>query len=123
MGPQVLVPPGVGLVLEQVQLCGEIVHLFVRCSGSGASCSKCGCWSEAFHSSYDRTIADLPVADRQAVVHLQVRRFRCREQTCPRHTFVEQVPALAERNARRTRRLRKDSKQLAWYSVADLAVD
>ena len=108
MGPQVLLPLGAGLVLEQVQLCREIVHLFVRCGASGAPCPRCGCWSEAFHRSYDRTMADLPVADRQAVVHLQVRRFRCREQTCSRRTFVEQVPMLVDRYARRTRRLRTD---------------
>jgi transposase len=108
VGPQVLLPPGAGLVLEHVQLCGEIVHLLVRLATSGACCPSCACWSDAFHSSYERKIADLPVADRQAVVHLQVRRFRCREPICPRSTFVEQVPALVERYARRTRRLRAD---------------
>jgi hypothetical protein len=25
--PQVLLPPGAGLVVEQVQLCGEIIHV------------------------------------------------------------------------------------------------
>jgi hypothetical protein len=70
VGPQELLPTGAGLVLEQVQLCGEVVHLFVRPSASGASCTRCGVWSEAFHSRYGRTIEDLAVADRQAVVHL-----------------------------------------------------
>jgi len=58
--------------------------------------------------SYRRRIADLPLADRQVVLHLNVRRFRCRESSCPRKTFVEQVPKLAARYARRTRRLRSD---------------
>ena len=48
------------------------------------------------------------MADRQLVILLQVRRFRCHEPTCRRKAFVEQVPALAERYARRTRRLRSD---------------
>lgn len=108
MGPQELLPTGAGLVLEHVQLCGQEVHLFVRPSAAGASCSACGVWSEAFHSSYARSIADLPVADRQLVIHVWVRRFRCHEPTCRQKTFVEQVPALAERYARRTRRLRSD---------------
>jgi transposase len=108
VGPQVLLPPGAGLVLEQVQLCGERVDLFVRRQAAGASCPACASWSEAVHSCYRRTVADLPIADRQLVLHLQVRRFRCREQTCSRRTFVEQVPALVERYARRTRRLRID---------------
>lgn len=38
MDPQVLLPPGAGLVVEQVQLCGEIIHLTVRCEAAGANC-------------------------------------------------------------------------------------
>ena len=79
MGPQVLLPTGTGLVLEQVQLCGQIVHLSVRLAALGAPCPTCGRWSEAFHSSYERGVADLPIADRQVIVRLLVRRFRCRE--------------------------------------------
>jgi hypothetical protein len=112
VGPQVLLPLGAGLVLEQVQLRGEIVHLLVRLATTGASCPSCRCWSGAFHSSYRREIADLPIADRQVVVHLQVRRFRCREPSCLRCTFVEQVPLLVERDARRTRRLRADLEEI-----------
>jgi transposase len=108
VSPQELLPTGAGLVLEHVQLCGDVVHLFVHPSASGASCPVCGCWSEAFHSSYQRSIADLPLADRQVVVHLNVCRFRCRESNCPRKTFVERVPTLVTRYARRTRRLRSD---------------
>jgi transposase len=106
MDPQLLLPPGAGLVVEQVQLCGEVIHLMVRCEASGAHCPKCGTWSEAFHSSYGRNLADLPVSGRQAVVDLRVRRFRCYQTECPRKTFVEQAPILAERYAHRTCRLK-----------------
>jgi len=104
----VLLLPGAGLVLEQVQLCGQIVVLLVRLAALGAPCPACGRWSEAFHSSYQRSIADLPIADRQVVVQLQVRRFRCLTKACSRQTFAEQVPLLVDRYARRTRRLRSD---------------
>ncbi|MBV9322198.1 MAG: ISL3 family transposase [Chloroflexi bacterium] len=78
----------------------------VRCEASGAHCPKCGAWSEAFHGSYERNLGDLPIAGRQAVIDLRVRRFRCYWPECPRKTFVEQAPILAERYAHRTRRLR-----------------
>ena len=106
MDPQVLLPPGAGLVVEQVQVCGEIIHLTVRCEAAGANCPGCGFWSEAFHSGYERNLGDLPIAGRQAVVDLRVRRFRCYQLECPRKTFVEQARALAERYAHRTLRLR-----------------
>ncbi len=112
MDPQLLLPPGAGLVVEQVQLCNEIIHLTVRCEASGARCAVCGAYSEAFHSSYERNLADLPIAGRQAVIDLRVRRFRCYEPACPRKTFVEQAPILAERYAHRTRRLRSLLEQI-----------
>jgi transposase len=104
--PQVLLPPSAGLVVEQVQLCDEIMHLTVRCEAAGANCPACGSWSEALHSGYERNLADLPIAGRQAVVDLRVRRFRCYQSECPRKTFVEQAPVLAGRYAHRTLRLR-----------------
>jgi transposase len=94
VGPQVLFPPGAGLVLEQIQLYAATVHLFVHRDAAGAYCPSCACWSSAFNSSYDRRIAALPVPDHQVAIHLQVRRFGCQEQTCPRRTFVEQVPLI-----------------------------
>jgi len=104
--PQLLLPPGAGLVVEQVRLCDEIMHLTVRCEAAGANCPDCGAWSEAFHSDYERNLGDLPIAGRQAVIDLRVRRFRCRQPECPLKTFVEQAPVLAERYAHRTLRLR-----------------
>jgi transposase len=106
MDPQLLLPPGEGLVVEHVQLCDEIVHVTVRCEAAGARCPHCGMWSEAFHSSYERNLGDVPIAGRQAVVDLRVRRFRCYQPECSHKTFVEQAPVLAERYAHRTRRLR-----------------
>jgi transposase len=119
VSPQELLPTGAGLVLEQVQLYGEVV-LFVHLEASGACCPICTSWSEAFHSSYERSIADLPMADRQVVVNLEVRRFRCRQPLAPRKTFVEQVPALVQRYARRTRRLRSDQEFIGLVSEGDL---
>ena len=106
MDPQLLLPQGAGLIVEHVLVCDENVHLKVRCDAAGAHCPKCGSWSEAFHSSYERNLGDLPIAGRQAVIELRVRRFRCYLAECPRKTFVEQAPLLAERYAHTTCRLR-----------------
>jgi transposase len=104
--PQLLLPQDAGLVVEHVQLRDEIVHVTVRCEASGANCRDCGAWSEAFHSTYERSLSDLPIAGGQAVIDLRVRRFRCYQLGCPRKTFVEQACILAQRYAHRTRRLR-----------------
>ncbi|MFD5734576.1 hypothetical protein ACFWIY_17315 [Streptomyces sioyaensis] len=58
------------------------------------------------HGSYLRFPRDLPTAGKLVVVSLRVRRFVGRQESCPRKTFVEQVPGLTRRFNRRTERLR-----------------
>ena len=54
------------------------------------------------HSRYRRHLADLPVSGRPVEVMLTVRRFFCDHVDCGVCTFVEQVPGLTERHARRS---------------------
>ena len=54
------------------------------------------------HSRYRRHLADLPVAGRPVVVRLTIRRFFCDHVDCSAGTFVELVPGLTERQARRS---------------------
>jgi Transposase/Phage integrase family/zinc-finger of transposase IS204/IS1001/IS1096/IS1165 len=46
------------------------------------------------HSTYRRTVADLPLAGATLVLHLQVRRFFCRHTTCPQRIVAERFPTL-----------------------------
>ncbi|MEV2254503.1 ISL3 family transposase [Streptomyces sp. NPDC050147] len=71
-----------------------------------AICPDCGSLSGRIHGSYLRFPRDLPTAGKSVVVALRVRRFACAESSCPRKTFVEQVPGLTRRFGRRTERLR-----------------
>ena len=98
-------PPGAGLLIERVSVWGEIIHLSVRCRATSACCPHCGGLSEVVHSRYTRHLGDLPIAGRQAIIDLNVRRFRCLRPECPRRTFVEQALVLAGRYAHQTVRL------------------
>ncbi len=88
MGPQVLLPPGSGLVLEQVQLWGEIVYLLVRWQRGAHAARRAHAGLTRSTARANARLPTCPIADRQVVVHLKVRRFRCPEPTCPRCTFV-----------------------------------
>jgi hypothetical protein len=48
---------------------------------------------------------DLPWQGRQVEIHLQARRFRCRNKECLRKIFAESLSAVAARKARQTMRL------------------
>jgi len=46
------------------------------------------------HSTYQRTVADLPLGGVKLLCHLQVRRFFCRQAACLRRIFAERFPTL-----------------------------
>lgn len=69
-------------------------------------CPGCGQGSSRVHSRYQRGLADAPFGARTVVIGLRVRRFFCENTGCVRRTFVEQVPGLTSKHARRTELLR-----------------
>ncbi|MEO3788465.1 ISL3 family transposase [Actinocorallia sp. B10E7] len=58
------------------------------------------------HSRYERRLCDTATGGQETVIHLEVRRFLCRAEACPKRTFVEQVPGLTSRYGRRSVGLR-----------------
>jgi transposase len=91
-----------GLHVEQVAIANAAVHIDLHRTARTASCPGCRRRSPRVHSSYTRQITDLPIAGREVVLHLRVRRFRCSAPRCPRRIFAEQVPGLAARRGRRS---------------------
>ncbi|MGW4812963.1 transposase family protein [Kitasatospora cineracea] len=93
-------------------------------SGS-AACPSCGTASARVHSCYEHRLDDASVGGRPVVIELRVRRFRCRETTCPRITFAEQVAGLTFRHGRRSQEvqavLRQVALMLAGHAGARLA--
>jgi transposase len=61
------------------------------------ACLKC---RVSYHSRYARRVRDLPWQGRQGEIHLQTRRFRCRNKECARKISAEHLPAVAARKAR-----------------------
>ena len=70
-----------------------------------AQCPACGVISRSRHSSYMRTLRDLPAQGTPVIVHARVRRWRCRNLQCTRKIFVGRLPDLAAPFERRTTRL------------------
>ncbi|MFD6279474.1 ISL3 family transposase [Streptomyces sp. NPDC060209] len=95
-----------GIRVESVEDDGEVIRVGARCRAAGARCPGCGSWSRRVHGSYLRFPADLPLAGRQVVLRLRVRRFTCEDISCGRRTFVEQVAGLTRRYSQRTERMR-----------------
>jgi transposase len=88
--------------VERVFTAGESVRIQAATAGQEADCPACGVTSRRVHSRYERRLADTGTGGREMLIHLQVRRFFCRNDACERITFAEQVPGLTGRHGRRT---------------------
>src|SRR5271168_466668 len=95
-----------GLSIESAEAEIGVLVILARPSSGTADCPLCGSASTRIHSTYQRTLADLPSHGRAVRIKLSTRRFRCVLATCGRRIFTERLAATAGRPfARRTARL------------------
>jgi transposase len=100
-----LLPHFPGFSIEQVSVADNMITIVAQSQVTCASCPDCAHDSSRVHSRYTRQLADLPWSGRVVRLILQVHRFFCTRITCPRKTFAEAIPEVAERYGRRTTRL------------------
>lgn len=98
-------PHVAGVRVERLWRDGTTLHLYVAATRRWARCPLCQRRSRDQHSHYTRTVADLPCTGERVILHLRVRRFRCRVRWCRRRIFAERLPDLVVPFARRTTRL------------------
>jgi transposase len=101
-----LLPDLAGFTIEQITLVDGGIPVRARSQATSGLCPDCGHLSSRIHSRSQRKLADLPWSGRSVRLVMQVRRFFCTQPTCLRKTFTEAIPAMAERYARRTNRLK-----------------
>jgi transposase len=81
------------------------ITLRVRSRQTSVPCPLCTTPARRIHSHYARTLADLPWAAYRVHLQLRVRKWFCRNRSCPRRIFTERLPTVAAPWARRTLRL------------------
>ena len=77
-------------------------------------CPLCEEPSNSLHGNYIRRIADLPWHGVKVQLQLHTRKFRCRNEVCPRKVFCERLPKVAAAYARKTARLNSAMTLLAF---------
>jgi len=121
MGHGLLLAP-CGLVVEHMQSeAGDLV-ITARPALRTAACPACGSASARVHSTYQRSLADLPSHGQTVRIRVSTRRFRCVLASCRQRIFTERLAATAARPfARRTSRHRASSRPgLGWAARAKL---
>lgn len=90
------------VLVERVERDDDTVVIVGRSRGDRMPCPACGTVTGKVHGYYQRRLADTPAGGTAVVLELTLRRLVCANLDCPRQTFHEQIPGLAERYARRT---------------------
>jgi transposase len=91
--------------LTKVTMETDYVLLQLTTTAPAACCPCCAVPSSSVHSRYQRRLADLPWGTRPVRIQLTVRKWLCRNPSCPRRIFTERVPELVAAYARKTQRL------------------
>ncbi len=107
-----LLPDLPGFSIEQITIADGVITLLAQSHRVSGYCPDCAHFSSRIHSRYQRKLADLPWSGHTVRLVIQVYRFCCKQLSCPRKTFAEAIPVLAERYARRTVRLKEVLEQL-----------
>jgi len=109
-----LLPAVPGLRLDDITIAADEIHLTLVATAPRSPCPLCGHLARSVHSTYHRTLADLPWGQHAVRLHLVVRKFFCQTPGCPRRVFTERLPALVAPYARRTTRLAEVLRLLAF---------
>jgi transposase len=88
--------------IDRIVRKADTVWIAAHSRGDRLPCPDCGQETAKVHGYYRRRLADVPAGAAAVVVELSLRRLVCANLGCPRQTFHEQIPGLAERYARRT---------------------
>ena len=104
-----------GFEIMAIQSDGEHIEVTAVSTTLSGYCPDCHSASTGIHSTYQRHPRDLPVQDQIVRLHLLVHRFLCLQPACSRQTFVEPLPQVAARHARRTVRF---TQRLAHLGLA-----
>ena len=100
-----LLPPNEHLTFKALHIGEPGITLVATMTSPKSACPDCHQLASRIHSSYPRTLADLPWAITPIELRLTVRRFFCTTCTCSRQTFTERLPMIAPFYARTTTRL------------------
>ena len=94
--------------------CAEI-HIWVKTRQKILTCPYCGKKSKKVHSTYRRTIQDLPISGKKVYLKIIVRKMFCRNAACARKTFAEKFE-FVESKGKKSLRLEKEIINIAMHS-------
>ncbi len=91
VNPARFLPHLKGLRFDHIEIGERHITLTVTAVRATAACPLCQHRSKEVHSSYTRTVADLPWSGTTVSLQVQTRRFACPVESCARKIFCERL--------------------------------
>jgi transposase len=108
-----------GFNIKQVETHDDLLVIRASSIARTARCPCCGQTSTQVHCHYTRSPRDLPCNGRRVRLVLDVRRFRCANEHCARHTFAERIPHLVPVHGQRTTQLTHVLRAIVFEVTAE----
>jgi transposase len=80
-----------GMLIDHIQAIDTGLLIAVTATALTSRCPLCGEVSSSIHSSYRRSLRDVPCGGRQVQLWLMVRKFFCHNALCERKVFTERL--------------------------------
>lgn len=92
------------LIVKRKEIKDGIMYIYCETKKQKTKCKYCGQESENVHSTYTRTISDLPIQNYKVKLVIAVKKYFCNNNNCEHTTFAE-VLQFVNKNATRSTRL------------------
>jgi transposase len=103
------------LKYENHEIINAEIHIWVKSRQKLLPCAYCGAKSNKAHSTYRRTIQDLPISGKKVYLKIQCRKMFCRNAACIRKTFAEKFEFVGSKG-KKSLRLEKEIINIAMHS-------
>lgn len=91
--------------IQSAVLNEDVVHIMAKSTTHNSRCPYCGCESSDYHSTYKRTIQDLPILGKRTILNLKVHKYYCNNKECEKKEFCETLDNFCDSQRRMTTRL------------------
>jgi transposase len=100
------------LKYESHEITNDEIHIQVTSKRKALKCPYCGKKSKKRHSTYKRTVQDMPICGRKVYIEINNRKMFCENAKCTKKTFSERYEFVGAKG-KKTGRLEKEIINIA----------
>jgi transposase len=120
IGEASFLPLPKGMCIEFIEKTEIGLVVSVISTHSTSCCPLCSCPSSSVHSSYHRSVQDVPCGGQNIQLSLTVRKFFCLNDGCQRKIFTERFPTFVKPWAKMTVRLCEEIQAIGFSTSGRL---